>query len=220
MQKVKIDTIIFDFDSTLLRGELLEILAEFSLKETPQKVQLLEEIKTITDLGMNGEISFSESLSRRLKILGLKERTLQEAMPHIENLLNKEYFKLLPLLKTKKIYIISGGYSNVLFSFCNKLSVPRENIFAIKLNFKNGIFSHIDQDEPLLMSNGKAIVAKNIADKGKTLMVGDGMTDYQVKAEGGADYFAVYTGVVERKAVCQQADFVLSDIQNLAHLIV
>lgn len=220
MSKIKIDTIIFDFDSTLLRGELLEILAETKLKNHPDQKLILDKIKEITNQGMSGEISFHESLSSRLSLLELNETTLTESMPHIINLLNEEYFSIIPKLKSKNVYIISGGYSNILHPLSVRLSLPKDNIFAIKLNFKQGIFSHLNENDPLIESDGKARVAKSIRDKGRTLMVGDGMTDYQVKAHGGADYFAAYTGVAERQEVKDKADFVLDDLRLLEGLAI
>ena len=50
-------------------------------------------------------------------------------------------------------------------------------------------------------------------------MVGDGMTDYKVKELGGADYFAAYTGVVEREPVVKCADFILRDLRDLLEFI-
>lgn len=219
MEKVKVDTIIFDFDSTILRGELLEILAEIKLEGHPLKRILMERIKDITNQGMSGQISFYESLSRRLQLLNLDEATITRAMPIITNLVNTEYLELLPKISDKKVYIISGGYSNILHQMSDQLQISQQDIFAIKLNFSQGVFSNLDPSEPLIQSDGKAIVAKNIKNKGKTLMVGDGMTDYQVKLSGASDYFVAYKGIVERQEVCQSADFVIDDLRLLSSIL-
>ena len=57
---------IIDFDSTFIKNESLDILFEIS---DPNNNNKIREIKKITDLGMNGHISFSESLKRRIKLL-------------------------------------------------------------------------------------------------------------------------------------------------------
>lgn len=219
MQKIKIDTIIFDFDSTVLRGEMLEILAELKLKNHPLKNILLERIKDITDQGMEGKISFYESLNRRLQLLNLDEATLSLVMPTMIELINREYLDLLPNITNKKTYIISGGYSNIIHNMSEQLQITKDKIFAIKLHFRRGEFSHLEPEEPLIQSDGKAMVAKNIANKGKTLMIGDGMTDYRVKELGAANYFAAYTGVALRKSVCEKADFVINNLTKLPDLI-
>lgn len=220
MAKIQVDTIIFDFDSTVMRGELLELIAEKKLANHPLKKILLERIKDITNQGMEGKISFYESLSRRLQLLNLDEATLNDIVPQARSLINPEYLELMLSLADKKnIYIISGGYSNILHQISDDLLLPSDKIYAVKLHFSQGVFSHLDPNDPLIQSDGKARVAKSLLAKGKTLMVGDGMTDYQVKALGGADYFAAYIGVAERLGVVEKADFVLKNLLNLNFLI-
>lgn len=220
MKKIQIDTIIFDFDSTVLRGELLEILADIKLQNHPRKAIILDKIKTITDLGQEGKIDFSESLTRRLKLLKLDEKTLSESLEKIKSLINDEYLEILPVFKRKNKHIISGGYKNIIDKLSDDLFIPRSDIHAIKLHFENGNFTHFDATSPLISSDGKAKVAKSISNKGKTLVIGDGMTDYKVKELGGADYFAAYTGVVHRPAVVAKADFVLTNLGNLPEYII
>ena len=215
MPKIPIDTVIFDFDSTLLQGELLEVIASLALAHRHDREEVLSQLREITNLGMEGRISFGESLSRRLKLLNFSEAVLQEATAVATGLLNPQYLGLIPQLRDKRVYVVSGGYKNVLDTMAEALSVDRSHIFAIELFFKDGQFSHYDSDSLLVCPMGKAMVANSIPSKGRTLMVGDGMTDYEVKQFGGAHYFAAYTGVAQRDAVCAKADFVLSDLGDL-----
>ena len=90
---------IFDFDSTLTRVEALDVLAEITLKENPKKEQIIQEIIDITNLGIDGEISFTESLERRIKLLnanqadlsGLVEALKKQVSKSIES--NKDFFE-------------------------------------------------------------------------------------------------------------------------------
>jgi len=52
---------VFDFDSTLMDGETLEILA--------RKLGIDKEVKAVTDRAMRGEIDFFESLQYRVSLL-------------------------------------------------------------------------------------------------------------------------------------------------------
>ena len=62
---------VFDFDSTLMDGETLDIIA----KET----EYYKEIKEITEKGMKGEIDFFESLISRVALLeGMKLKKVNE----------------------------------------------------------------------------------------------------------------------------------------------
>jgi len=219
MKKIAVDTIVFDFDSTILRGELLEILAQRALENNPRKDEILKQIKQITNLGMEGEIAFHESLERRLKLLALNEKSFYGALGEVEKLLNEEYLALFPKIKHKHIYIVSGGYKNIIDRLNQHLFIPKQNIYAINLFFKRGKFSHFDANSPLILSDGKARVVSGIKNCGKTLMVGDGMTDFQVKNLGVAEYFAAYTGVVCRNNVAKQADFVIDDLRQLVKFV-
>ena len=56
------DHLIIDFDSTFITKESLDELARFSLADHPEKKGRLEKIKSLTEAGMVGEITFDESL--------------------------------------------------------------------------------------------------------------------------------------------------------------
>ena len=60
---------VFDFDSTLTRVEALDVLAELTLQGKSNKDEIIAEIQKITNLGIDGDISFTESLESRIKLL-------------------------------------------------------------------------------------------------------------------------------------------------------
>jgi D-3-phosphoglycerate dehydrogenase / 2-oxoglutarate reductase len=65
MQKKKPVSYLLDFDSTFIKIEGLDALAEVSLENHPHKETLVKQIKELTNLGMEGKISFEESLKKR-----------------------------------------------------------------------------------------------------------------------------------------------------------
>ena len=77
---------VFDFDSTLTSVEGLDVLAEISLRNNPDKSIVVNKIQEITDRGIDGDISFSDSLSSRIALLNANKSQLLE---------------LIELLKTK-----------------------------------------------------------------------------------------------------------------------
>ena len=102
---------VFDFDSTLTSVEGLDLLADISLNNNPQKEDIINEIQKITDLGIDGDISFPESLNRRIALLKANKNQLIELVGILKNKLsvsvkeNKEFFK-----KYKnQIYVIYWG---------------------------------------------------------------------------------------------------------------
>ena len=68
---------VFDFDSTLTRVEALDVLAEMTLKDKSDKDEIVNKIQEITNLGIDGDISFTESLERRIKLLNAHKDDLE-----------------------------------------------------------------------------------------------------------------------------------------------
>src|ERR1700712_4955325 len=69
--------IVFDVDSTLIQGEVIEMLAE--------RAGALAAVAEVTDAAMRGELDFAESLHRRVATLaGLPAEVLEEVGEQIE----------------------------------------------------------------------------------------------------------------------------------------
>merc|ERR1711966_616689 len=90
------------------------------------------------------------------------------------------------------------------------LGVPNENIFANNILFDGaGEYESFDPTEFTSKAGGKAEAVKHIKAKfghGAMAMVGDGATDLESRAPGGADVFVGYGGVQQREAVMEGAD--------------
>ncbi|MGO1597719.1 MAG: HAD-IB family phosphatase, partial [Sphingobacterium sp.] len=59
---------IIDFDSTFTQVEALDELARISLEKHPDREKIYTEIERLTNLAMEGKISFRESLSGRVRL--------------------------------------------------------------------------------------------------------------------------------------------------------
>ena len=51
---------IIDFDSTFTQVEALDVLAEIALKNNENRTKAVQEIKDITDQGMDGETTWNQ----------------------------------------------------------------------------------------------------------------------------------------------------------------
>jgi D-3-phosphoglycerate dehydrogenase / 2-oxoglutarate reductase len=60
---------IIDFDSTFTQVEALDELARISLSKHPDRENIYKEIDDLTNASMEGRLSFSESLGRRVALL-------------------------------------------------------------------------------------------------------------------------------------------------------
>lgn len=76
---------IFDFDSTIIKLESLDELARISLKANPQKADLLQKIEQTTRLGMEGKLTFPESLAKRLELFHTNRKLISKTGDFIKN---------------------------------------------------------------------------------------------------------------------------------------
>jgi phosphoserine phosphatase len=97
---------VMDVDSTLLRGEVIEMLAE--------RAGCLSEVAAVTELAMRGELDFEQSLRRRVALLeGLDASVLDEVY---DALTLTPGARTLVRTLTRLGYrfaIVSGGFSQV-----------------------------------------------------------------------------------------------------------
>ena len=70
----------------------------------------------------------------------------------------------------------------------------------------------------LSKEGGKIKAVRNLKLKGKTYVLGDGFTDYQLKEAGLADKFFAFTENVFREKVAQKADHVVSNFDEFLSL--
>ncbi|WP_297298601.1 phosphoserine phosphatase SerB [uncultured Brachyspira sp.] len=163
---------VFDFDSTLMDGETLDIIA--------RETNFANEIAEITARGMRGEIDFFESLQSRVALLkGIKLETVNDicnslpimngAKEIIEELHKKDY----------KCVCFSGGFKNATIPFSQKLNLDAEfsNIFHVKDNILTGKVGG-----EMMFSNSKGNMLLTLqkllnVDYDDTLVVGDGAND-------------------------------------------
>ncbi|KAI4343960.1 hypothetical protein L6164_011245 [Bauhinia variegata] len=118
-----------------------------------------------------------------------------------------------------QVYLISGGFRQMINPVASILGIPHENIFANQLLFGNsGEFLGFDKNEPTSRSGGKATAVQQIrkARQYKSLvMVGDGATDLEARRPGGADLFICYAGIQLRESVAANADWLVFNFNDL-----
>lgn len=218
MIETKKRTFVFDFDSTLTTVEAFEELAEISLKGDPKKKEKIAKIAKITDQGVDGDITFTESLERRLKILNahrdhldlLVKRLSRKISPSISR--NKEFFKLF----ADDIYIVSCGFKEFIDPIMAKYGIPSERIHANTFSYsKGGKITGFDRENFLSKPDGKIDELKNMDLPGEVHMIGDGFSDYQTRAAGIADKFYAFTENVERKNILDKADHIAPSLDEI-----
>ena len=96
---------VFDFDSTLMDGETIDFFAS--------KLGVEKEVSKITELAMQGELDFFESLTTRVKLLkGLDAKIVDEVCKNLPYMNGAK--EAISELKTRgyKVVVFSGGFRN------------------------------------------------------------------------------------------------------------
>jgi D-3-phosphoglycerate dehydrogenase len=195
-------TYIFDFDSTLTQVEALDVLAEMTLENRADKEEVIKEIQHITNLGIDGDISFTESLERRIRLLKANKEQLPELIarlsqkisPSIEE--NTEFFEK----HAKDIMVISCGFKEFIEPIVAEYNIPAEKVYANTFEFDSeGNIIGFDRDNVLSAHNGKIACLKNLNLEGEVQVIGDGYSDYVMREAGLADKFFAYTENVHRE---------------------
>ncbi|MDD3267619.1 MAG: hypothetical protein PHC75_10630, partial [Burkholderiales bacterium] len=91
--------LIIDFDSTFIQVESLDELAAIALADSPDGDVVVEKIRQITNLGMEGKISLSESLDTRIKLLKANKKHIDTLITILKDRVtssfvrNKKFFE-------------------------------------------------------------------------------------------------------------------------------
>lgn len=211
---------IIDFDSTFVTVEALDELAKIALHTNPDKNELFDKIAAITKAGMEGEISFPESLRSRLKLFQADKKHIDKLIALLKRQItpsihrNKDFFKLY----ADSIYILSGGFREYIEPVVKSFGILPDHILSntFTLN-KKGQITGFDEKNPLSTEGGKVTCVKKLNLGGQVLVIGDGYTDYQIRESGFADAFFAFTENAVRNTVIKKADYVVSDFDDVLY---
>ena len=208
---------VFDFDSTLTQVEALDVLAEMTLHGKSNKAEILEEIQQITNLGIDGDISFTESLERRIRLLGAKREDLGPLIEELRQKIsksikeNKEFF----YSHAEDIYVISCGFKEFIDPIVAEYNIPSERVFANTFTFdEEETIVGFDETNVLSSHNGKIACLKSLNLEGEVQVIGDGYSDYVMREAGIADKFFAYTENVHRAKAADNADHVTPNLNE------
>ncbi len=213
--------IVIDFDSTFTKVEAFDVLAEISLKDHPDQKNMVKQIIDITNQGMDGSLSFRESLEKRVALLSPNRRHLEQLVKVLKDKVsesfkrNREFFQQY----ADNIYIISNGFHAFIDPIVMEYGIKQENIFANRFQFdEQGNVVGFDKENPLSANNGKVEQLKRLNLPGDVYVIGDGYTDYEIKHAGLANKFFAFTENVERERVLKNADHIAPSFDEFLYL--
>ncbi|MGC1515013.1 MAG: phosphoglycerate dehydrogenase [Maribacter sp.] len=208
---------VFDFDSTLTRVEALDVLAEMTLKGNSNKDEIIKEIQHITNLGIDGDISFTESLERRIKLLHANKSDLEGLVQELRSKIsksiasNKDFFEKY----ADDIYVISCGFKEFIDPIVKEYNIPSDRVYANTFKFdEEGTIIGFDEKNVLSQHNGKIDCLRQMNLEGEVQVIGDGYSDYVMREAGIADKFFAYTENVHREKAATHADYVTPNLDE------
>ena len=212
---------VIDFDSTFTQVEALDVLGEISLENHVDKKERLEELQELTDRGMGGDLAFRDSLKLRLDLLNANKSHLAPLIDVLKGKISTSFVRNEAFFEENSddIYIISNGFKEFIVPIVQELGIKEEHVFANTFKFdEDGKITGFDTDNVLSSNNGKVEQLKSLDLKGDVYVIGDGYTDYEIKAAGLANKFYAFTENVERDKVTEKADHITPSLDEFLYV--
>ena len=172
--------IVFDVDSTLVQGEVIEMLAA--------RAGAQGQVAAITEAAMRGELDFAESLVQRVATLkGLPATVLDEVADQLELMPGAR--TTLRTLRRLGFHcgVVSGGFRRVIDPLAHELML--DFVAANELEIVDGLLTGRVVGT-IVDRAGKAKALRDFADQAgvsmeQTVAVGDGANDIDMLAAAG-----------------------------------
>ena len=209
---------IIDYDSTFIKVESLDELSKISNGDDET---INNKISEITNLGMEGKISFSDSLRKRIELIECNKEDIVKTVEILEKKVSDSFKNNSSFLKNnaENILIVSSGFHELIEPIVIQYGIKKENIFANKFLYDNDKVIGYDKKNPLSKSQGKVNILKELKLKGEVHVIGDGYTDYEIKKEGLANYFYLFIENIKRESVVKSADYLLKSLDQFIKII-
>ncbi|HKN97167.1 MAG TPA: phosphoserine phosphatase SerB [Pseudonocardiaceae bacterium] len=172
--------IVFDVDSTLVQGEVIETLAA--------RAGRVDEVRAVTEAAMRGELDFADALRQRVATLaGLPESVLADVAAELT---------LMPGARTTirtlkrlgfRCGVVSGGFTPVIRPLADDLGL--DFVAANELEIVDGMLTG-RVVEPVVDRPGKAAALRRFAEQAgvplaQCVAVGDGANDIDMISAAG-----------------------------------
>lgn len=218
---MRAETLLLDFDSTVVRVETLDVMAAFALAGDPVAEAKQAEIARLTDAAMAGEIEIDAALARRLALIGADREAVERTTTRLLDEITPSVARHRAWIRERaeRIWIVSSGFEQTIAPVAAELGLPPERVLANRLVFRDGRAVGVDPARAASRPRGKVEAVRALGAARPVLMAGDGWTDYEVRAAGEADVFAAFTEVAARSRVTAVADFTAESFEAVAERV-
>ena len=213
--------IIIDFDSTFVKVESLDVLGEISLDGQSNKAETLKKIADITNQGMNGDISFAESLTDRLNLLNAGKHQLDALIERLKSEVSNSFKRNKAFIEShaSNIIIVSSGFKEFIAPVVADYGIPSDQVYANTFEYdaSENIIG-CDKSNPLSQDGGKVKLMETLNLDKEAVVIGDGFTDYEIKKAGKATHFYAFTENVSREKVVAVADHITPSFDEFLYV--
>ena len=192
---MKYRLILFDVDSTLIKQEVIDLLAEKSGHG--------REVQQITARAMAGEIDFSQALSKRVSLLeGLPESVFDEVLSQIS--FADGFDELFSYLRKNGFLVgaVSGGFHNVLDKLFAQLQLDflKANVLEVVDGRLTGKITSAPIDGMAKARALREFAALHNIELENTVAVGDGANDLDMIEIAGLGVSYMGKEILRQKA--------------------
>jgi len=172
--------VVMDVDSTLVQGEVIEMLAEHA--------GVGAEVAAVTEAAMRGELDFEQSLRARVRLLaGLPLATIDEVRDAIVLTPGARTFVRTLKRLDYRFAVVSGGFTQVTDHLVDELGLDYSAANTLEVvdgRLTGGLVG------PVIDRAGKAEALRRFAEKAgipvaQTVAIGDGANDLDMIAAAG-----------------------------------
>ena len=192
---MKYRLILFDVDSTLIKQEVIDLLADKSGHG--------REVQQITARAMKGEIDFSQALSKRVSLLeGLPESVFDEVISQIS--FAEGFDELFSFLRKNGFLVgaVSGGFHNVLDKLFAQLQLDflKANVLEVVDGRLTGKITSAPIDRMAKARALREFAALHNIELENTVAVGDGANDIDMIEIAGLGVSYMGKEILRQKA--------------------
>jgi D-3-phosphoglycerate dehydrogenase len=212
---------VIDFDSTFTQVEGLDELANIALAGSPQRENIVKQIRELTETAMNGEMSFAEGLRRRIELLSANRSHIDTLIDFLRTKISDSFARNRAFLSeyADSIIILSSGFREFIVPIVTEMGIKAENVYANTFVFdEDDNIIGVDETNVLSQDKGKVKLIESLQLEGEICAIGDGYTDYELRSSGLATRFYAFTENVERQKVVDVADHIVPSLDEFLFL--